>query len=838
MSENTHSDGSSFIMKLCAFIVDKRNLFFLIFIIGIIFSAFSVGWVSVENDLAAYLPDGYETKNGMDIMDEEFVTFGTAKVAVANITYREAENVLDIIENTEGVSSVDFDDTEKHYNDVAALYEITFDWDENDDRSLEAFERVKENLGDYDIFTSTTMGDTDSEQLASEMRVIILLVAIVVVSVLLFTSQTYAEIAVLLMTFIASAIVNMGTSFLLGTISFISNSVTIVLQLALSVDYAIILCNRYKEEHQNLPTREAVIVALSKAIPEISASCLTTIGGLVALMFMKFKIGPDMAINLIKAVFFSIITTFLLMPGLLVLFGKAIDKTHHKNFVPEIPFAGRFAYATRLIIPPIFLVLLVGAFFFSNNCPYVYGDDTIATPIINEQQKATNFINDTFGTKNMLAVVVPSGDYTTEKKMLDEIEKNEVVTSTVGLSNSEAMDGYMLTDSLTPRQFSELTDVDYEVAGLLYAAYAADNDDYGKIVGGLSTYGVPLMDMFLFLHQEIDEGYVTLDDDLMSDLDEAYDKITNARKQLLSDNYTRMLVYVDLPSSGDEVFGYIDSLRELVASYYPDGETYVVGDSTSKYDFYTTFQTDNVIVSIVSILIVLVVLLFTFKSVGMPLLLIIVIQGAIWINFAIPTITHSDLFFMSYLIVSSIQMGANIDYAIVISNRYMELKNEMSHKDAIIATLNQSFPTIITSGSMMVIAGVLIGQLTSNAAIVGIGQSLGRGTIISLIIVMFVLPQLLLIGGGLIDRTSFSVNTRIHRHGASGKVRVDGLVRGQINGNVVGTVHAIIDGSVDLNVISGTVNGGNPELPPPDDPDGYDGEESTSAQETEVTSHE
>ena len=207
----------------------------------------------------------------------------------------------------------------------------------------------------------------------------------------------------------------------------------------------------------------------------------------------------------------------------------------------------------------------------------------------------------------------------------------------------------------------------------------------------------------------------------------------------------------------------------------------------------------------VSILAVLVVLLFTFQSAGMPILLILVIQGAIWINFAFPALQHNNLFFMSYLIVSSIQMGANIDYAIVISGRYMELKDKMSKKDAIIETMNFAFPTIITSGSMMVLAGVLIGQMSSDGAICGIGQCLGRGTIISILLVMFVLPQILLLGEKVIDRTSFKVSVPVKMEKTSGLVRVDGYVQGQINGIVSCEIHGVIKGDVNALVKIGKI---------------------------------
>ena len=243
-------------------------------------------------------------------------------------------------------------------------------------------------------------------------------------------------------------------------------------------------------------------------------------------------------------------------------------------------------------------------------------------------------------------------------------------------------------------------------------------------------------------------------------------------------------------------FAFLDEMHEMARKYYEEGTILVVGESTSQYDLCKTFSRDNTVVNVVSILAVLAVLLFTFKSAGMPVLLIIVIQGSIWINFSFPALMKSNLFFMSYLIVSSIQMGANIDYAIVISGRFMELKEKMNKKDAIIETMNFAFPTIITSGSMLAIAGVLIGQMTSEAAIAGIGQCLGRGTFISIFIVMFILPQILLLGEKIIEKTSFTVSMPVMTQKASGLVSVNGKIRGQINGIVIGEIHGIVRGEV------------------------------------------
>ncbi len=794
-------DGE-FMVKVATFIVDRRNLFFLLFGIALIFSVVSMNWVKVENAMSAYLPDTTETRQGLDCMEEQFITYGTAKVMVTNIPYEQADKIAEDIENMDAVIMLAFDSTEEHYNNFSALYDITFGYKETDDRALEALAEVEAMLKGYDIYVSTSMGDASAEQIAGEMQIISVLVAIVVISVLLLTSETWAEVPVLLLTFCAAALITKGTNFMMGTISFVSNSVTIVLQLALSIDYAVIFCNRYKEEHQKLSVREADIMALSKAIPEISSSSLTTVGGLIAMMFMQFGIGSDMALCLIRAIVLSLLAVFLLMPGLIMLFGNAMDKTRHKNFIPKIPFVGKFAYATKYIMPPLFLVLIIAAYVVSSKCPYVYGYTMLETPVESDTMVADAMIRESFGDSNMVAMIVPAGNYEKEKRLLEELETREEIDYTMGLANTEAMDGYMLTDKLTARDFSELLELDYEIAEVLYMAYAVNDENYAKIINGLSTYSVPLIDMFMFLYDEVEEGYVTLDDDMMDTLEDAHTKMQIALDQLQGKEYNRMLVYLNLPEEGMETFAFLDEMHKIASKYY-EGTILIPGEATSQYDLYKTFQRDNTVVNVVSILAVLVVLLFTFMSAGMPVLLIMVIQGVIWINFSVPSIQQKNVFFMSYLIVSSIQMGANIDYAIVISGRFLELKEKMSKRDAIIETMNFAFPTIVTSGSMLALAGILIGQMSSDGAICGIGQCLGRGTIMSIIIVMFVLPQILLLGEKIIDKTSFAVSIPLKPEKNSGLMRVDGIVNGQINGTVIGEMHGFIRGDANLFVNMG-----------------------------------
>lgn len=812
MDKKEEKNKSSGMEKIASFIVDRRNLFFLIYIFAILFSIFSIGWVQVENDITTYLPDDTETRKGLTVMNDNFVTYGSARVMVSNVSYEKAMSLKEQLEDIDGVTSIDFDNSKDSFNNGSALFSVTFDGEVDDEISKSAMNEIKEELKDYDFYVDSEVGVDTSADLANEMVVIVIVAAIIIVIVLTLTSRSYAEVPVLIITFGVAAILNMGTNFLCGKISFISNSVTVVLQLALAIDYAIILCHRFSDEHETLPAREACVIALSKAIPEISSSSLTTISGLAALGFMHFGIGLDLAIVLIKAIFCSLLSVFTLMPGLLMLFSKLIDKTGHKKLLPEIDAVGKFANKTKYIIPPIFLVVICVAFFFSNNCPYVYSYDDLETAKASDAQIARSHIKANFGNNNMVAVIVPSGNYDSQRNILKEIDRLDGVKSSMGLANIEAMDGYMLADALSPREFSELANLDYEVAKVLYSAYAVKYDQYGELINGVGNYKVPLFDMFMFLKGEMDDGNVYLNGDVQETLDDLFDQLDKAKLQLQSDDYSRMVVYLDLPEESEATTLCLDKIHEIIAKYYDD-DYYVVGNSTSAIDLSSSFIGDNTLISILSALFVIIILLFTFQSAGLPILLIIVIQGSIWINFAVPTLMDEPLYFLGYLIVNSIQMGANIDYAIVISSHYSELKKKMESKEAIVEALNSSFPTIFTSGSILASAGVLISKMTTNPVIAAIGECLGRGTIVSIILVFFVLPQILVLGDKIIEKTSFKIEAPIGKNmqSTSGTMALNGRVRGKINGYVDGEFKGVLTGQLNALVSTKEEKGDNDE---------------------------
>ena len=580
MDQEKHTE--TFMTKLSRFIVDKRKAFYLVFLAAFLFCAASINKVEINNDITSYLPPETETRRGLTLMDEEFVTLGSAEVMVSNIPLDTAWDLSHKLEILPGVSGVTFDETDDHYHDSAALFSVTFDAPEDDPDAVTALQAVQDTLEGYDVYVSTQVGRDESASLQKEMTVILAIAAAVIVVVLLFTSKSYMEVPVYLIVFSAAAVLNMGTNFIFGTISFITNSIAVVLQLALAIDYAIIFCHRYMEERDNgLDPREADIAALSKAIVEIPSSSLTTISGLVALMLMQLRIGFDMGIVLAKGIVCSMLCVFLLMPGLLMLFSRPIERTRHKNLVPNIDFWGRGVVKLRYILPPIFLVVLAAGAILSSKCEYVFDTNDADFDNKPDWRIADEKVTDTFGKKNTIAVLVPRGDYEKEKIVLQQVEALGPVTSATGLANIEVEDGRFLTDALTPRQFSELAGVDIELCRLLYQAYGLSVEEYGAIFQDPDDYAVPLIDVFEFLLEQKDKGVVNLTGEQEEKVEDLREELDLGLEQLRGENWSRLVFVADVPTEGDETYALLDQIRAIAQAQYGD-DVILVGNSRNE----------------------------------------------------------------------------------------------------------------------------------------------------------------------------------------------------------------------------------------------------------------
>ena len=795
----------TFMERVASFIVDKRYLFILIFIGLCIMSIFTSNSVRVDEDLTNYLPDDSETRQGLAIMEREFITYGDARVMVSNITYAKAEEIASMLREVDGVKSVEISQDPEHFKDASALFEVTFEGEKLDNVAIQGVDHVREALSGYDTYIYTEVGNPTGIILEKEMNMVLVILVCIIILVLLLTSHTYAEVPILLITFGVAVWVNKGTNYWFGEISFITNSIAAVLQLGLAIDYAIILCHHFTDEREKgREAKDAVVKALSMAIPEISASSLTTISGLLALAFMKIKIGQDMSFVLIKAILFSMLSVFLLMPGLLLIASPLIDKTHHKQFLPKINGWGKMTVKTRYVVPPIFALIVIAAAILANQCPYVFGYSTLDTMKQNEYKLSEKKINHTFGEVNNVALILPYKDYETEAKLLQDLEQLEGIEKITALAGTEARDGYMVTDALTPREFAELTDLDITVARAVYTAYCTQNDSFTKAVGQLlditniDNTSLPLIEVIKFVYDQRDAYSNRIDADMMADLEDMYNDLVDGEQQLHTQDYSRMILRLNLPVESDATYDYLTVIKGVIGKYYT--ESYFVGETAKDKDFSSAFGEDNLLISMLTIIFVVAILLFTFKSAALPVLLILVIQGSIWINFSFPTIMQSNLYFLAYLIVSAIMMGANIDYAIVISSRYLQFKQKMDYKQAMIAALNTAFPTVVTSGTILAAAGLAIGILSSENTVASIGICLGRGTLLSMFMVMGVLPQILLLGDSVVEKTKFSINRTTQLQSLSGTMRVNGHLRGYVNGFVDADIRGIVNGTVRASV--------------------------------------
>ena len=752
---------NNILKKISRQIVDKRVIIMIAFLAACVYCALSISRVHVNNDITSFLPPDTDTRRGLTIMENEFTTYASANVMLANTTYERASAAAEKIETLEHVTGVTFDNSPAHFVDSAALLTISFDGTSDDENVIAAMNEIRSLTAGFDTYTSSDIGADLLGEIAQQMVGVVALAAVVIMAVLLFTSRSYFEVVIFLIVFSVAALLNMGTNFWLGEISSITNSIAVILQLALAIDYAIIFSHRYQDEIDRFPTeREALIEALSKSIVEISSSSLTTISGLVALMLMQFRLGYDLGLVLSKGILCSLITVFLLMPGLIASFFRQLRRTTHKSHVPDITGWGRFLMKTRFGFVAVFVIILPLAIWCSSRTEYAFNDAGIDELKYSESRAAARKITGTFANDTTIAVLVPSGNYEAEKQFLRDAAELDNVKTVTGLANIEIEDGKVLTDSYTPRMFSMLLNIDFEEAGMLYAAYGVENGQYQPIFGNTETYSVPLIDMFLFLFEKIDQGIVTLDADSQETLDSLRGELERGEAQLRGENWDRMVITADVPIEGDESVALVNALRSLADGRYGEGACLVIGDVTSAKELADTFNGDSLLINLLTIAFVFFILIFTFRSVVGAALLVFVIQGSIWINFTFPYLTHTRASFVTNMIVSAIQMGATIDYAIVIMSRYLDLKKLHPPQEAMAQAVNESFPTVMTSGTIMTVAGILIAYRVSDVYIGHIGLAVGRGALISVILVLSVLPQLIVLLDKVIEKTTFRKKTK------------------------------------------------------------------------------
>ena len=656
------------------------------FFIAALLGGFCKKMVKVDYDMNDYLPESSPSTVALDVMDQEFGrAIPNARVMVKAKDKKEALDYKKSLENIDGVISVMWlDDAlpvdlpfsmypeqtlNTYYKDGYALFQVTIE----EDKRTEVVPEIYELIGDENAATGSAVSTAlATATTLKEVRKISIIAVLFLVCVLIFTTTSWIEPLVVLIGLGVAILMNAGSNLIFGQISFVTNAAGNILQLAISLDYSVFLIHRFDECRETAAPEEAMQKALVLSTKSILSSGLTTVIGFLALVMMRFEIGPDLGLALAKGIMISLLTVFLFMPGLILVSFKWMDKTRHKVFMPSFQKMGKFISKTKYLAGIIFICLIIPSYIASNSNTYYYG----ASHIFGSETrlgKDTAKIEKIFGKNDNYVLMVPKDDTVTETQLLDELENMNKIKSITAL---HAMIGPAVPASSVP-------------------------------------------------------------DTLL--------------KKLQSENYDRIVLNVDAEYEGEATFELVEKIRETAEKYYQD-KFYLAGEGVSTYDLMDTITDDMVKVNLLAIGAVFIVLLFTMRSVILPVILVLTIETAIWMNLSIPYIKGQSIFYIAYLLISSIQLGATVDYAILFTERYKENRQKLNKQESIVETVSNVTVSVLTSGLTLTVVGFLLGMIATHGLLSQLGYFLGRGTIFSMIAVLFVLPCFLYVADGIFVR--------------------------------------------------------------------------------------
>ena len=668
------------------FIIRKSKAIEKVFIVMVLISAVMAPFVEVNYDLTEYLPDSVESRQGLNIMEDTFGYPGTARVMIKDVTLYEAKAYKDRLEKVDGVDRIlwldtgtnvfsgegfiDYTSIDQYYKDDCAVMDVIFEEGDTSKKTSAAIDDMKEITGEKGCYVGMAVQDKSvAKNVRSEMQMILVIGVFMIFLVLCLTTNSWVEPFLYLTVMGVAVVINKGTNLFLGEISFLTNSVSAVLQLAVSMDYSIFLIHaftRYKKA--GMGQTEALRAAIDEALNSIFASSLTTIVGFIVLVFMRFSIGYDMGIVLAKGIVCSLLTVVLFMPAMIIRLAGWMERTAHRPFLPEFDRLSRGIYRVRYLVLAIVAVLVLPAYTAQGMNSYMYGNDAVGAGEGTEVYADEQEIDRIFGRSNMMMALVPSGDNVREREFSQELSDLPYTKTVMSLSQTlpEGVPESFLPESVT---------------GLLH-------DESG---------------------------------------------------------WSRILIYVRSKGESEAAFRYADEISAIMKEYYP-GESYLVGATPSTQDIKATITEDYSRVNTLSLIGVFVVVMFSFKSILIPIIAMIPIEVAIFINMAVPYIAGETMIFMGYIIVSSIQLGATVDYAILTTNNYIACRKTMEKEAAAVETLKRSIPSILTSGSILTIVGYILYHISSIAAIGDMGHLIGRGAILSMLLVCTFMPALLVLG--------------------------------------------------------------------------------------------
>ncbi|MDX8045849.1 MMPL family transporter [Gracilibacillus sp. S3-1-1] len=680
-------------IDLSARIIKHKKSIVITFIIVALISVITQFAVAVNYNMVDYLPDDAPSTEAMDLMEEEFdASVANARVMIHDVTVQEALTYKEQLESIDGVTDVmwlddaidiktpiemaDTDTVESYYKDNHAL--ISFHIRDGDEVAIT--DQVYEVIGEDNALSGEAADTAVSQQMAgTESAYAALLLVPIIIIILVLSTNSWIEPVFFLTAIGVSVLINLGTNIFLGEVSFVTQSVAPILQLAVSLDYAIFLLHSFSDfRNKGEEPTTAMRLAMKQSFPAIAASASTTFFGFMALTFMKFEMGADLGINLVKGIVLSFISVMVFLPALTLTFYKWIDKTEHKPFIPPIRNFGKQVVKVRIPSLLLVLLLIVPAFLAQSNTNFIYGvgEHPDSTRIGQDVQT----IEDTFGKYTPMVVLVPKGDLVKEEELVQHIEELNHVSSVLAYVNT--------VSPVIPPEYLDASVTD----------------------------------------------------------------------QFYSDNYARIVIYSDTEPEGRAAFQIVEDITGLAENYYGEDDVHALGESATLYDIKKTVEKDNIVVNTLTIAAIAIVLLITFRSISMPIVLLLTIQAAVWFNLSVPYFMDSPLVYVGYLIISTVQLAATVDYAILLSEAYHVNRRKMSALEAIKKTIDEKIFSILISASILSSVGFILWLTSSNPIVGSIGLLLGRGALLAFILVVFFLPAMLLVFDKVMEKTTWRAN--------------------------------------------------------------------------------
>lgn len=732
--------------RFAKFVVKYRLIILGVMLLLMIASLFAMSYVNVNSDILSYLPEDVDMTRGLNFMKDNFDMQGDAIIGVQGATYEDMQELVSLIENKGGtkqggiiwygllkeMQDIDWTIMENpwvaslvnnllnkyglkledlkemteqlsnnpeivslfHPDDETYLMMLQLNVPSSSNEAMDLLSEIenyfKEKGLDYAMGGSTQITREIFDSTIGEIGKYALVAVLVMFIILLLTTNSIIDPIVFMVTLGVSIVVNMGTNLILPSVSVVTYAASSILQLALSMDYAIFLMHAFAEEQQKtLDNKLAMERAIPKTFSTISASALTTVGGFLALFAMRFKIGEDLGLVLAKGVFLSLVTVVLLQPCLMLLTNKIARKTQHRIIVPKFKNVASYAVTHRKTIVTIALLLLIPTVIMQNMVELSY------IKFVEEEPNPTAIEQKVNALSNSLVVIVPA--------------------------KTESMDG----ESNIKDQYEFLEKI-------------RERDDVNAVMG-----------LFSMLPEDIAEGIVNLvNDEDMGKLMASSGMDMSMITGFLNNGYTMYSVMINAESESAEGTKALNEIRAILDDTFGAGEYYITGMTQAVSDLQDITPTDFMVVSLVSVAIIFVILLFTLKSLKMSTIVVLVIEFGIFVNLSISYIFGQTVNFMAYIILSSIQLGATVDYAILYTVKYQNYLGIRSAREAAYTALTESGVSIMTSVAILAGCCLSVSLITTNIIVSEITLMIARGSIISGILVMVLLPALLIISTG------------------------------------------------------------------------------------------